>query len=218
MSLLNSYLGYLIVIVIVVMSLFIKKMKTSLLKKVLKSTLILGIFFIFVMQLLVVSELYSVVPDSVEVDYLIVLGAGLKGDKVSYSLAYRLDAAAAYLEEHAYTKVIVSGGQGPDEWVSEAYAMKAYLLVANIEENRILMEDQSTSTEENIVFSKKIIRPNAQVALVTSNYHMYRAKYIASAYINDIQGISAHAPYWSQANYMIRESITILNEWRKKFI
>lgn len=215
MRFINSYLGYLTIIGMIACALYCKAIKPSIIKKTIKSFLILAFIFILFMQSLVLSEFTAKVEPSIELDYLIVLGAGLKGDKVSHTLAYRLDAAKAYLEQHPRTKVIVSGGQGPDEWVSEAVAMKRYLVKSGLDANRIILEDQSTSTEENIKYSKALMSSEDQVAIVSSNYHMYRAKYIAKPLLTNAQGISAPSPYWSLLNYMVRESFTIVNEWRK---
>lgn len=215
MRIINSYLGYVTIITMIACAFYSKSMTPSAIKKVLKSLLITGLIFILFMQSLVLSEFNAKIEPDVELDYLIVLGAGLREDKVSHTLAYRLDTAKAYLEQHDRTKVIVSGGQGPDEWVSEAAAMKTYLVQSGLDVNRIIMEDQSTSTEENIKYAKALITIESQVAIVTSNYHMYRAKYIAKPLLINAQGISSPSPYWSLLNYMVRESFTILNEWRK---
>jgi uncharacterized SAM-binding protein YcdF (DUF218 family) len=211
----NSYLGYIILGLMFGAFHLTKYIDVQWLNKMIKILLALGFAFIIIMQSLVLSQVFSTVPKDKDMDYLIVLGAGLKGDRVSYTLAYRLDAAYDYLISHDNCKVIVSGGQGPDEWVSEALAMKTYLVSKGIDENRIIMENQSTSTEENIIFSKQFIEDNWSMAIVTSNYHMYRAKYIAKPHLNNVEGISAYSPRWLLVNYMVRESITIVNEWRK---
>ena len=87
--------------------------------------------------------------------YAIILGAKVKENGVaSLALQYRLDAAVEYLKQYPHVQVIVSGGQGKDEPMSEATFMYTYLVEAGIEENRILQEDDSTSTYENLQFSK----------------------------------------------------------------
>ena len=96
--------------------------------------------------------------------------------------------------------IIPSGGKGPDETISEAAAMKQYLLDKGIPEDKILPEDQSTTTRENLIFSKKIIdsRPGGKrTALVTSNYHVYRCLVLAKSLKIKWLGIGAHvAPYY----------------------
>ena len=92
-----------------------------------------------------------------DADYIIVLGSKVNGTKPSYSLQYRIDKAPEYLKSHEKTIAIVSGGQGKGEDISEALAMKQGLIKQNIAEDRIIMEDKSTSTDENITFSKPLI-------------------------------------------------------------
>jgi len=215
-GLVNSYLGYILLLCIIGFAyIYFKWSLHQGAKKCLGVMLIIGLFWLIGMQCLVLSEFWSSVPESKDVEYVVVLGAGLRGDKVSYTLAYRLDAAIEYSVTNPETTILVSGGQGPDEDISEAEAMKRYLVAAGIKESRILLEDQSTSTDENIKFSRALMKDNPSVAIVSSNYHMYRAKYIGTRYVENVEGISAHAPYWSVINYMVRESVTILNEWRK---
>lgn len=91
-------------------------------------------------------------------DYVIVLGAQVHADKPSVVLKYRLDEAILYLNENPETVCIVSGGQGKNEPYSEAYGMAQYLMQNGIDKDRILLEDQSKTTEENLRFSRKFYR------------------------------------------------------------
>ncbi len=99
-------------------------------------------------------------------DYLIILGARVKGSVPSLSLQYRIDKAAEYLSANKQTVAIVSGGKGPGEEISEAKAMQQGLIAQGIEEARIMMEDKSTTTHENIVFSKELIPDTAASGLL----------------------------------------------------
>ena len=113
-------------------------------------------------------------------DAVIVLGAGLRGEQVSHTLALRLNTAAEYLENNPETIVVVSGGMGVGETVTEAYAMKNYLLRKGIDENRILCEEESTSTVENFKFSKVILdehfgNDDYNIVFVTNDFHCIRA-------------------------------------------
>ena len=87
-------------------------------------------------------------------DALIVLGAAVHGDRVTWVLSNRLDTALAYAQEHPNTVLVVSGGKGDGETVTEASAMKGYLMDRGLEEGRILLEDKAKSTEENFRFSR----------------------------------------------------------------
>ena len=114
-------------------------------------------------------------------DYCIVLGAGLIGAEPSNPLRVRIDRAAEYLTENPDTIVIASGGQGPDEVISEAECIKTRLAnVYGIEENRIILEDKSKSTEENLENSLQIIgKSDASVGIISNGFHEYRALLIA---------------------------------------
>ncbi len=113
-------------------------------------------------------------------DVIVVLGAGLKdGQYISQTLAYRLDKAIE-LYELKNVPIVVSGGQGPDELVSEASAMKDYLVSQGIDESEIYMEDKSTSTEENFEFSKivldAILTEDYEIVFTSSDFHIARAE------------------------------------------
>ncbi|MBR3734882.1 MAG: YdcF family protein [Lachnospiraceae bacterium] len=119
------------------------------------------------------------VPEK-NLDYVIVLGAGLIGDKPTNPLKVRIDKAAEYMAENPRTILIASGGQGADEKISEAECIKRSLVERGIAEERILMEDRSTSTEENLRYSRKIIGDaDAAVGIITNGFHEYRAGMIA---------------------------------------
>ena len=118
-------------------------------------------------------------------DYLMVLGAGLRGSKISTSLLYRLETAVEYNKLYPDVKIIVSGGQGPDEDISEAKAMKDYLIKNGVDENLIISEDKSTNTYENFLFTKELLMSESEkdditVTVISNNFHMYRAKYLGN--------------------------------------
>lgn len=113
-------------------------------------------------------------------DYLIVLGAGLRPDGTpSESLRLRLDAARDYLDANPETRCIVSGGQGLGETRTESAAMHDYLVQQGVSENRIVLESQSATTAENILFSRELLPDSASVGVVTNDFHLYRALRIA---------------------------------------
>ena len=108
-------------------------------------------------------------------DFLIVLGCQVNGTEPSLMLRQRLDAAAAYLNTNANTHCIVTGGKGNGENLSEAQCMYNYLTAAGIDPSRITMEDRATSTIENLRYSLAFLEPNAEIAIVSSEFHLYRA-------------------------------------------
>lgn len=152
-------------------------------------------------------------------DYLIVLGAAVHGDEPSLTLVRRLEGAQAYLETYPHSVAIVSGGQGAGENVTEARAMHDWLIDHGIEEERILMEDKATSTQENLAFSFEIIRargdePEDKVAIVSSAYHLYRAKLMARNMGVEAVGVSSPWGYFFvMLNYFIREAFGVTHLW-----
>lgn len=114
-------------------------------------------------------------------DYIIVLGAQVRKDGPSPVLKYRLDKAVEYLNENPDTVCIVSGGQGSNEPWSEAEGMARYLQEKGIDTARILPEDKSQTTEQNITNSKKLMKEGASVGIVTNNFHVFRALQIAKS-------------------------------------
>lgn len=146
----------------------------------------------------------------------VVLGCRVYGERASLSLVERLEAAYEYLTEHPEANCVVSGGQGPGEDISEAECMYRWLVDKGIDSSRIYKEDKSTSTEENIAFSKEVIRKNElieNIVIVTNEYHIYRAGMIA-----DDKGLvwgakPGHSAIWLFPTYYVRELYAILAEW-----
>ncbi|MBO6041386.1 MAG: YdcF family protein [Oscillospiraceae bacterium] len=122
-------------------------------------------------------------PDP-ERPYLVVLGAAVYGTVPSRTLANRVYPAAEYLQKYPDSMVIVCGGQGPGEEITEAECMARVLEDVGIDPSRILQEGRSVSTDENIRFAADIIRsrgddPDGNMAILSSSYHLCRAKRIA---------------------------------------
>lgn len=147
-------------------------------------------------------------------DYLIVLGAQVKGTTPSRALKNRLDTAIKYLEENEHTKVIVSGGQGTGEEISEAEAMSQYLLKAGIDGLRIIKEDKSRNTHENLLFSKaKITEPNSRIIIVTNDFHVFRSIHIGKRLgLKNVSGLSAPSDDLLIISYYVREFFAIIKD------
>jgi uncharacterized SAM-binding protein YcdF (DUF218 family) len=149
---------------------------------------ILGILVVWLISFICIEALIleSTHSDEMEkVEYVIVLGAGLRGEQLSLSLYYRLNKAIEYLNFNPQSKAVVSGGQGPGEDITEAEAMKRFLIAKGIQENRVLVEDKSTSTFENLLYTKRILEReegyiDGKIMIVTNDFHMFRAKFLAS--------------------------------------
>ena len=139
-------------------------------------------------------------------DYIIVLGAQVRESGPSVALKYRLDEAVEYLEDNPKTICIVSGGQGANEPYSEAEGMARYLKEQGIDASRILLEDKSLNTEQNMEYSKALIKEGASVGIITNDFHLFRAKQIARKYgLDNICGIAAKSTPVYLPNNMLRE-------------
>lgn len=146
-----------------------------------------------------------------EVEYLIVLGAQVRGTQITNSLMRRLDCAYSYLVKHPGTEVIVSGGRGKGEAVTEAKAMAENLAQRGINVDCIFQEDQSTSTLENLRYSMEYIgNQDASAAVVTNDFHLYRALLLGKhvGYRN-LTGIAASSNPVLFLNYLVREMIAV---------
>ena len=153
--------------------------------------------------------------ESPDCEYLVVLGAGVNGTKPSRSLRERLDAAFDYLSQHPDAVAIVSGGQGSGEDISEAQCMYDYLTQSGISPKRVWMEDQATSTLENLQYSLDLIefktgvRPTG-LAIVSSEYHLHRAGMFAHWLEIEAQLVPAKtAVFPLRWNYFLREIFAI---------
>ncbi|VEF46400.1 putative cytoplasmic protein [Bacillus freudenreichii] len=144
-------------------------------------------------------------------EYAFVLGAKVNGETPSLSLQYRLEAALLYAKQHSHVKLILSGGQGTDEFISEAEAMKRYLVAHGIPEGRLILEKNSTSTHENIAFSKKLL-PNSVsgITIITSDYHLARARKIASRLGLQTDAVATETPAIVRLKLTSRERLALL--------
>lgn len=146
-------------------------------------------------------------------DSVIILGAGIKGEQMLPTLKMRLDKGIEYLNKNPKAVVVVSGGQGRGEFISEAEAMKRYLLSKDIAPNRILKEDKSTNTYENLEFSKKILdnmfsAPYTTVC-ISSRSHIYRALKIGKKQDFYLKALPAGVPMYLWPPVYLRETLAI---------
>ncbi len=150
-------------------------------------------------------------------DAVIVLGAGIHGDKVSVQLAHRLDAAVGYCRKNPQAVVVVSGGQGPDEDITEALAMERYLIERGVPAGRILKEELSTSTHTNLYNSKAILdrffEDDYKVTVITSSYHIYRAVSVARALGLDCTHVHSDIMWYSLPISFLRECAAVIRLW-----
>ncbi len=160
-------------------------------------------------------------------DFVIILGSKIKSDgTLTPLLKGRVDKAIDFgKKQYEITKkkiiYVPSGGQGNDEVIAEAQAIKKYLLERGINEKQILIEDKSTNTMENMRFSKdKIdrINKNAKISFSTTNYHVFRSGVIANEQGIDCDGMGSKTTWYFYTNALIREFIANIFQERKKHL
>lgn len=143
--------------------------------------------------------------------YVVVLGSGLKGDKVTPLLKNRINKGIMVYKKQKCAKLIMSGGQGPDEFVAESVAMAKYAESIGVQRQDIIIEDRSKNTEENIQFSHRLMHDkNAKFAIVTNYYHLFRALIIAKKHNIDCIGYGAKTKLYFSLNAFVREFIGYL--------
>lgn len=151
-------------------------------------------------------------------DYLVVLGAGLRGSEISTSLLYRLETALDFHKQYPDVKIVVSGGQGKGEDVTEASAMRNFLVSNGVDENLIISEDKSTNTYENFLFTKKLLEKQTgkeefKITIISNNFHMYRAKFLANEIGFDTLGYPAPAHKSSTLVFHVREFFGVIKAY-----
>ncbi|MCL2421245.1 MAG: YdcF family protein [Defluviitaleaceae bacterium] len=148
-------------------------------------------------------------------DAVIVLGAGLVGDnQIPRILRYRLDTALIYLHDNEDTLAVVTGGLGQHVTVTEAYAMGQYLIQHGIAPERIILEDQSTSTMENLNFAKALLderlgENNYTIVLVTNDFHLPRGRMLVRRAGLAGEGMAAPTQRGMVPRYYSREHLAI---------
>ncbi len=178
----------------------------------------LGILVLLASFILIESLLLYNTKDPVpsKVDYLIILGAGLNGDKLSWTLWERVDKGLRILQDNKDMKVVVSGGKGPGEWITEAEAMQRYLVDQGIAKERIIKEEQSTSTMENFRYTRLLLgqqlnyEPSKPVLVITNDFHMFRGKILARRNGLNPVGVPSPTPWYLRPNTYLREYFAVV--------
>lgn len=176
-----------------------------------------GLYLIVVMyNFLANLVLYQFIPRRYNQDYLIVLGAGLlNGDTVTPLLASRINRAIQFAYKQVdkgrkMPKLIMSGGQGPDEKIPEARAMANYAISRGIKPEDIILEDRSKNTYQNMLYSKDIATKNFgsdkfKARFFSNNYHIFRAALYAKMAGLHANGIGCYTRFYFLPNAVIRE-------------
>lgn len=182
--------------------------------KYMKGIFWLGIsIFLIIESMIIFESLQMRVP--LNSDYIIVLGARVRGETPSLALQERLNVAYDYLEQNPKTQAILTGGRGAGEDITEAEAMKRYLVQKGISPNRLLLETQAKDTVENLTYSFKMIDPSlekVEVIVVTSKFHILRSKIIAKELGWQVHGIGAKTLPFLIPTYYLREFFAVVEE------
>jgi uncharacterized SAM-binding protein YcdF (DUF218 family) len=176
---------------------------------------------LFIISFVVVEAfIWSSTKDerNTKVDFVVLLGAGLKGDRITATFMNRMENCVKYLKVNPEIRVIVSGGQGIGETISEAEAMKRYLTEKGIKEDRILEEDKATSTFENFKYSKIVLNQNLgdkdyKIMIITNDFHMFRAKMLAKRCGFIAYGMPAKTWWGVFPNSCIREYFAVIKSF-----
>ena len=209
---------------------------------VIKISIIIFVFLFCFVQYFIIKEYINdrkAVNENKKVDYVIILGARVKGEKPAKSLMERIKAATKYLKKNPEVKVIATGGKGKNEGIAEGVAIKRELLKNGISEDRIILEDKSKNTVENFRFSLEKIRNSEsengknknyenngnrkiKVLIVTNDYHIFRSKNIARKVGFDnkdyeIYGLPAKTPLISIPQSYFREFLSNVNYFLFQF-
>ena len=172
------------------------------------------IYLLFLMAMYCVSAILNLIHigKGKNLDYIIVLGAGIKGKRVTPLLASRIDKGIELLKYNPNAKLILSGGMGPGEDIPEGVAMADYAKQNGVSEEKIIIEDKSKNTYENLLFSSKLMdKENPKIALVTTSYHVFRALVFAKKLNIPCIGYGSKTKWYFTLNALIREYIGYLS-------
>lgn len=182
-------------------------------RRILLLCIALGALLFVIVECCIISGFFA--KGGEDADYIIVLGAQMKDGGPSRSLRKRLDKAIDYAESNKSAMLVVSGGKGVDEPVSEAQGMYDYLISHGMDADRIIMEDNSTNTVENLVFTAKLIDvKQSRIGIVSNNFHIFRAVQIAKKQgYADVYGIAAPSEPFLQPANMTREFFGVMKDF-----
>lgn len=152
-----------------------------------------------------------------EEDVLLILGGGIRGEQVTLPLQYRLDAGIEYAEKNPEALIVVSGGKGAQEDITEALAMERYLIFHGVAPERILKEERATSTYENFVYSKELLEEHLsspyEMAVISNTFHLYRTSLLAKKVDLEITHIGTHIPFYTIPMNYLREVAAVWKTW-----
>lgn len=169
-----------------------------------------GFALIGIFSIQVISGMHPSAPE--HLDYVIVLGAQVRGKVPSLALSQRIEKAVEIAGQDPDLTLILSGGQGRGEEISEAQCMWNALTAAGVEEERLILEDQSTSTRENLLFSDRLTGcAKKRCGILSNDFHLCRALKIAKkAGYEEAYGIAGKSEVLMKPHYIVREAVALL--------
>lgn len=211
-----ALLGGLLIILGILSMRYMKIYNNNPIMKVLKTSIIL-IFLVFVIiQGCIIYSAAKVIKD--KPDYIMILGGGIRGRNMLLIQLQRTEKALEFIKKNPDVKIIVSGGQGKGEDISEAESMREYLVGHGVDNNNIIKEEKSTNTMENMKYTKNILkaidnRDDLKIGIVTSNFHVFRAKFLAKRAGLNGEGIAAPSNELLLPNFTVRESFAVIKSF-----
>lgn len=151
-------------------------------------------------------------------DAIILLGAGIHGEAPGTTLTGRLDTALEYYKKNNDAVFVVSGGQGPQENITEAEAMARYLIAGGVDPNNIILEENATSSRENFAFSKSLLDEyfdsEYSVVFISNEYHVYRAEFTAKEEgYTSLSHLHSRTSLYTLIPNLLRECLAIVKTW-----
>jgi len=185
------------------------------LRRAIKICFFIGLASFIVIEVFIIGSAVS--KHKEKSDYLVILGAGLRGEVPSTALYQRLYASLKYVEINPNVKIVVSGGKGSGESITEAEAMKRFLVEHGVAE-QIIKEEKSTSTLENMKFTAEVLKKiekseNIEVTIVTNNFHVFRAKFLAQRQGLKVYGYPAPLHPMLVPTCFVREYLAVINSF-----
>lgn len=183
----------------------------------LSTAVFIGISVVLIFGIFLISYGLNDRADTKE-DAIVVLGCGIRGERLSVGLKSRLDAVIERYKENPDALIVVSGGQGPQEDITEALAMERYLVSQGVPKELIIKEEKATSTYENFAFSKQILDEmlpfNYKICYVTNEYHIYRAGILAGqAGFDDVNHIHSSTLWYTLVSNTLRETLAVVKAY-----
>ncbi len=178
-----------------------------------------AVYMLALMAMFVLSALLNLVHirKRRRLDYIVVLGSGLDGSRVTPLLAARIDRGIQLLKYNPKARLILSGGQGPGEDLPEGEAMAAYAIEHGVPAERVIVERESSDTEENLRFSRRLMEgKRPRIAIATTAYHVFRALILAKRQGIRCVGFGAKTKWYFTLNATLREFAGYVSLTRKK--